>query len=125
MSQELKDIVVEINESFTRNDTEAFLAHCTEDLVWSMAGEKVASGKSNIREWMGSMGSHEPPVFTTDLLIAEDDVVMCSGNMTMKNAEGVEGNYKYCDIYKFSGDKVTELTSFVVKEKTEADSQAA
>lgn len=125
MSQQLKDIVVEINESFTKNDTEVFLAHCTEDLIWSMAGEKVATGKSNIREWMGSMEGHEPPVFTTDLLIAEGNVVMCSGNMTMKNAEGVEGNYKYCDIYKFIGDKVSELTSFVVKEKTEADSQAA
>jgi hypothetical protein len=44
--------------------------------------------------------------------------------MTMK-AENEEGNYSYCDIYRFSGDKVSELRSYVVKQKTEGEKDQA
>ncbi|MBX3288511.1 MAG: nuclear transport factor 2 family protein [Acidobacteria bacterium] len=125
MSNDKKQIVEAINASFTKNDTEEFLGHCTEDIVWTMAGEKTVTGKNNIREWMSSMEGHEPPAFTTDLLIAEGNGVVCSGNMTMKDADGVKNSYNYCDIYQFSGDKVSSLTSFVVKEKSEEESNAA
>lgn len=125
MSQDKKQIVTQINDSFTQNDVEGFLDHCADNVVWTMAGEKTVNGKDNIREWMSSMEGHEAPAFTADILVAEGDSVICSGDMRMKDSDGVEAGYKYCDIYKFSGDKVTDLTSFVVKEKTSADSQAA
>lgn len=125
MSQELKDIVTDINEAFAKNNIEAFLDHCSDDLAWTMAGDRSMTGKDKIRNWMGSMDGHEPPVFTTDTLIAEGNTVVCSGDMKMKGQDGVEGSYKYCDIYVFDANKVVKLTSLVVKDAKSAESHSA
>lgn len=86
-----------------------------------MEGEATNTGKASIREWMSSMGSSEPPVFTVDKMIAEGDSVICYGGMKMKGESGAEETYSYCDAYNFTGDKVSELRSFVVKHKTADD----
>lgn len=115
MSDKNKEIVEKVNASFERGDTEGFLAFCADDIEWTMVGEKNTSGKESIREWMKQMEGFEPPMFTVNSLIADADFVACSGDMTMKEKDGSTGEYGYCDIYRFSGDKIQELTSYVVK----------
>ena len=118
-------IVKEINDAFTRNEPEAFLAHCSEDVSWTMAGETEQKGKSSIREWMKQMEGADPPKFTVDAIFGDDTHVACHGQMTMKNAEGKEGKYSYCDVYTFKGDRVTELRSFVVAHKADEKNVSA
>lgn len=125
MSEKNIAIVKEINTAFTNNDTEAFLEHCSEDLYWNMAGDSEQKGKSAIRQWMKQMDGHEAPKFTVDAIFGDDSHVACHGEMTMKNPEGKEGKYSYCDIYTFAGDKVTELRSYVVAHKTEDKNSSA
>lgn len=112
-TNEMKAAVGRINDAFTNNDTEAFLAECTDGLVWTMVGENTAEGKDSIRQWMSSMPEHEAPKFTVDKMIAEGDTVVCYGEMAMPNKEGKMMEYGYCDIYVFDGAKVAELRSFV------------
>jgi ketosteroid isomerase-like protein len=119
MSEKNIAIVKEINDSFTKNNPEGFLAHCTEDVSWAMAGEAVQKGKGKIREWMKQMGGQEAPKFTVDAIFGDDSHVACHGQMTMKDPEGKEGKYSYCDVYTFKGDKVSDLRSFVVAHKPE------
>ncbi|MGD9628858.1 MAG: nuclear transport factor 2 family protein [Pyrinomonadaceae bacterium] len=125
MSERNIAIVNEINDAFTRNDIDGFLAHCTEDLYWNMAGDSEHTGKSSIREWMKQMEGHEPPKFSVDAIFGDGDHVACHGEMTMKNADGNEGKYSYCDVYTFKGDKVSELRSYVVAHKTEDKNASA
>ena len=80
-----------------------------------MVGEETRTGVETIRNWMKSMGDMEPPKFTVDNLIGEGDIVVSNGNMTMKNKEGKNESYSYCDFYRFEGNKIAELTSYVVK----------
>lgn len=115
MSQENKELVEKINASFAEGNTEGFLDRCSDNVKWTMVGEKTVEGKTAIREWMSSMECPEPPQFTVDKLLADGDLVAASGNMTMKNEEGQIVPYAYCDIYRFSDGKVIELSSFVVK----------
>lgn len=121
MSDKNKEIVKKINDSFTAGNTDGFLEHCADNVVWNMVGDKETSGKKAIKEWMSQMEGMEPPKFTVDKIIAEGDSVVCYGDMTMKGEDGNEGTYSYCDVYAFSGDKVSELQSFVVKHKTESE----
>src|SRR6266481_5224350 len=125
MSDKNKQIVEEINAAFATGDAETFLSHCSEDVSWTMVGEKANKGKSEIREWMASMKDTEPPKFTFDRLIADDNAVVCSGDMLMKNKEGVAEEYAFCDIYEFSGDKIVDLQSFVVKENPAGEKHRA
>lgn len=121
MSEKNKEIVKKVNASFAEGNTDGFLDHCAEDIVWTMVGEKTTSGKKAIREWMSQMEGMEPPAFTVDKMLAEGDSVVCYGDMTMKGEDGVEGSYSYCDVYGFTGDKIADLRSFVVKHKTEGE----
>lgn len=124
MSDSKKAIVEKINRAFTENKVEDFLSHCTEDVTWNMAGDGAHTGKDSIRKFMASVPGMEPPQFTVTDMIAEGDSVACYGDMTMKE-NGEEGNYTYCDIYRFDGDKVAELRSFVVKLKSEGEKDQA
>lgn len=114
MAVDKKQIVKDINASFSNNDVEGFLSHCDENFTWTMVGEGSNSGKAAIREWMKGMDGCEPPVFGVSNLVEDGDVVVCSGDMSMKDKEGKAIDYSYCDIYSFKGDTVVELTSFVV-----------
>lgn len=118
MSTEHEKIVTEINDAFTRNDMQAFLAHCHEDVTWTMVGDATNKGKQTILEWMSSVPDMQPPTFSVTEMISNDDSVVCYGDMTM-NDKGKEGDpYSYCDIYHFRDGKVAELRSFVVKLKS-------
>lgn len=122
MSDKNKEIVKNVNASFEQGNTEGFLEHCAEDVKWAMVGEKSTSGKTEIREWMSHCEGMEPPEFTVDTLIAEGDTVVCTGDMTMKDKDGSTGEYGYCDVYKFAGDKIAELRSYVLKTTGKSES---
>lgn len=123
MSEKNKEIVKKVNASFTEGKSEGFLDQCAENVVWDMVGEKTTKGKKAIREWMSQMEGTAPPKFTVDKIVAEGDSVVCYGDMTMKGEDGKEGKYSYVDAYRFSGDKIAELKSFIVKHKTEEESK--
>jgi hypothetical protein len=58
----------------------------------------------------------QPPQFTIQQTVAEGDLVITRGDMVMqerKNAPSIP--YSFCDIYRFQGDKVTDLTAFVIR----------
>ncbi|HEX5735447.1 MAG TPA: nuclear transport factor 2 family protein [Blastocatellia bacterium] len=115
MSEKNKGIIEKVNAAFAKNDTEGFLSFCTEDVEWTMVGDKTVKGKDAIRKWMASMNLTEPPKFTVDNLLADGDFVTTLGNMTMKDKDGRTAPYAYCDVYHFRGDKIAELRAFVIK----------
>lgn len=57
----------------------------------------------------------DPPKFMVASLIAEGDFVTALGDITMKDEDGKEAHYTYCDIWRFRGDKMAELRAFVIK----------
>ena len=125
MATNKKEIVEKINASFTNNNIEGFLEHCAENVVWTMVGEKTTNGKRAIREWMKSMEGTDPPNFTVTNLVADGEVAVANGDMTMKDQDGKLGKYSYCDIYRFNGDKVIELTSYLIKTDTQSSIASA
>ena len=109
-----KEIIDKVNNSFAQNNPEGFLAHCADDVVFTMVGDQTVKGKDALRKWMQSMGA-EPPVLSNQNIIAEGDFAASIGEMTMKEKDGTTGSYAYCDVYRFRGDSIAELKAFVVK----------
>jgi predicted SnoaL-like aldol condensation-catalyzing enzyme len=115
MAVNKKEIVQRINEAFAENNLEKVLSFCTDDLKWTMVGDTTVTGKDPIRKWMASMDP-QPPQLSIQQTIAEGDSVVARGDMVMQEKKGGPGiPYTFCDIYRFSGDKVAELTAFVVR----------
>ena len=113
MSAKNKEIVEKVNAAFAEGSVEGFLSFCADDVAWTMVGDKTVKGKDAIRQWMASMDM-EPPQFTVANVIAEGDFVTARGDMTMKDKDGKVVPYAYCDIYRFRGDKIVELSAFVI-----------
>jgi uncharacterized protein len=114
MSDKLKEIVQKVNESFAQNRTEEFLALCRGDMTWRVVGDTIVKGVDNIREYINSVDC-EPPQFTVENLVVEGETAITNGEMTMAAKGGSPEHYSYCDVYRFSGDKIAELTSYIVK----------
>ena len=126
MAVNRKELVQWINDAFAENNLEKVLSFCTEDFAWTMVGDTTVRGKDAIRKWIASMNP-QPPQFTIRDTVAEGDVVITRGDMQMqenKNEPWIP--YAFCDIYRFAGDKVTELTAFVVRtDKSKTGGNAA
>ena len=115
MAENRKEIIQRINEAFAENDLEKVLSFCTDDFIWTMVGDSTVKGKDPIRKWMASMDP-QAPQFTIDQTIAEGDSVVTRGNMLMQQKkDGPWIPYTFCDVYRFAGDRVAELTAFVIR----------
>jgi len=125
MSEKNKNIVKEINEAFARGDSDTFLTHCKENVTWEIVGEKKTRGKAAVREWMSSMEDLGPPTFTVDKVVADENSVVCFGEMRMKNKEGALEPYAFVDFYEFDGEQISDLRSFLVKHKHEGAKEKA
>lgn len=121
MAEDLKKIIEKVNEEFGKGGIEGFLGYCDDNVTWRMVGDKVVKTKAGIREYMSSYSDMEPPNFSVDNLIAEGNVVVCSGNMTMKDKDGNPGSYSYCDVYRFNGNKIAQLDSYVLSTANESE----
>jgi uncharacterized protein len=115
MAADRKSIVEQINAGFAENNLEKVLSFCTEDFVWTMVGDTTVTGKDAVRKWMASMDP-EPPHFTIQQVVAEGDSVITRGDMIMKDKkDGIAHTYSFCDLYRFEGDRVVDLTAFVIR----------
>lgn len=114
MSEENKAIVQKMNDAAAAGDTAGFVSYCAEDIRWTVFGEKTVTGRTAITEWMNSTECPEPPQFTVDDMVAEGDMVVCTGDMTMKDNDGNVQPFAYCDIYRFNNGEVAELRTFII-----------
>lgn len=111
MADLIRQTINEINGAFSRNEGEAFLDFCTEHISWTIPGETTLVGKPAILEFLRNHKCPDPPVVGECRILVDGNMAACYGEMTM----GKEDHYSFCDIYGFTGDKVANLTSFVVK----------
>jgi ketosteroid isomerase-like protein len=65
------------------------------------------------------MKSMDPgaPTINVDQVVAEGDVACATGSFKMKDKEGREAPYEFCDVYRFEGDRIAELKAYVIKRK--------
>ena len=125
MSQENKQLIEKLNEVWMSNDIEELFSYYADDVVWTIAGEATLNGIQAIRDFMAQGGDHVPPQLTVDKIVAEGDSVICYGDMTMGGTPDCAGTYSYCDVYTITDGKVSELRSFVIKQKSEDESNEA
>ena len=109
-----KAILNEANAAITAADYERFLSFCTEDSEWTFVGEQTLRGKEAIRQYMAT-AYIEPPKFTVEHIIAENEFVTAIGEITMKDKNGKAIVYSYCDVWRFRDSKMAELKAFVIE----------
>jgi uncharacterized protein len=113
MSKTHKEILSTANEAIARGDFEGFLLHCTDETVWNFLGEKTLKGKEAVRRWMAETYK-EPPRFKVRQLIAEGEYLAALGEIILKDENGKDTDFSYCDVWRFENGRMAELNAFVV-----------
>lgn len=114
MNEQNKAILKQANASIADGDYEGFLSFCSDDTQWTFIGDQTIKGKEAVRQWMAETYL-EPPEFTVINLIAEDDFVTAIGEITMKEQDGKDTHYSYCDVWRFRDGKMVELRAFIIE----------
>ena len=109
-------IIRKVNDAFKNNDIPAFLSYCTDDICWNITGQSSTQGKDAILQMMTATPG-ECPDIAIDIMFSGDDKTACTGAFTLVKKEGEQQRYKFCDIYKFEGEKIQTLDSYVVEIK--------
>lgn len=104
------------NEYVSKGDYESFLAYCTSDTKWVFVGERILTGKEEVRAYMKEFYI-EPPVFDVELAIEDGEFVTVTGSISLKNKTGKYEHFNYCDIWRFEDGKIAELKAFVIEKK--------
>ena len=118
MSEQNKAVLTRANAAVAKGDYEGFLAHCTDDVVWTFVGDRILKGKEAVRQYMKATYV-EPPRFRVDHLIAEGDFVTALGDIDLTDETGRLVHYAYCDVWRLRDGKLAQLKAFVVEVKLE------
>lgn len=119
MSEMNKAILIQANAAIAKGDYEAFLSHCTEDVVWVFVGDRTLTGKEAVRRFIATTYI-EPPQFTIDRLIADDEFVTALGDISIRDENGKVVHSAYCDVWRIRDGKLAELRAYVVEIRRDA-----
>ncbi len=113
MSEKNKEILKRGNAAIAAGNNEGFLSFCADNTQWTFIGDQTLQGKEAVRQWMANTYV-EPPKVTVANLIAEGEFLTAIGDVTMKNKDGKDAQYSYCDVWRFIDGKIAELRAFVI-----------
>lgn len=122
MTVKSKDFFEQINQAFLEGNADFIAENVSEDVVWTMAGEKSLYGKEAFVQVLNEMesGNERDAELTIERIIKTDLEAAVIGRMSGKDDSGDLKSYMYCDVYRFDEDgsgKIKELTAFIVETK--------
>lgn len=105
-----------INEAWAEGDTDYLLANVTDNVRWTMVGNKATAGKDALAKMLAGDGP-APQITVTDVITHGASAVV-EGTMTMLDKSGMVKHYAFCDVYRLSSTKngkIRELTSYMIE----------
>ena len=107
----------DISEAFSKGNFEFAFPHFAGDIEWHVVGASVIKGKEAVISYCEKMAEEMTgSVLTTTKHIIGEHAIATEGYCDYIN-EGKPGRVEFCDIYSFEGEKLKEITSYVVEVK--------
>ena len=113
----MKTINQKVSDEFSKGNFEFAFTHFAEDIQWNVVGSSVIKGKEAViahckkmlQEMDGSV------LINTRHTVGEDSIAT-EGYCDYSN-DGKPGRVEYCDLYKFTQEKLQEITSYCIEIK--------
>lgn len=109
------------NEAFVQNDINFIIDSTTDDVLWTMVGDKTIRGKDDLAKSMNEMKETSGLTINVDSMIIDGDKAAVDGTMSFEDKEGNRKTYGFCDCYKFRNDgdlKISEMRSYIIPTNT-------
>ncbi len=114
-----EEFLRKFNEAFVQNDINFIVDATTDDILWTMVGDKTIRGKKDLAVSMNEMKDSSGLKINVDSMIIDGDRAAVDGTMSFEDKEGNRKTYGFCDCYKFRKEneediKISELRSYVI-----------
>ena len=107
----------EISEAFSNGNFKFTYAHLADDIQWNIAGDKILKGKAAVVEFCNKTAAYFSEVttrFSMNNMIADNDCIAIDGTAHFINKENKSTHVSSCDVYRFKGGKLQEITSYCI-----------
>ena len=101
-----KEFLKELNIAFAKGNADFIVDHASEDIIWTIHGDKNIIGKEAFSEEIHVMKQYTADEMTLHNIITHGREASANGEMRMGDA-----TYAFCDVYRF-----TNTTSMILKE---------
>lgn len=107
-----KAIVEKYFDGARRGDHQQVLSCVTDDVLFEIYGKARVRGRAALEAALNAIAGH--PTLTVDRLIEAGDIVVVVGSGSVALAAGGGLEFRFCDVFTFSGDAISRLESYQV-----------
>jgi hypothetical protein len=109
-----KELLRDFNIAFVKGDVDPLLHNITDDICWTMVGDRLFEGKEQVTKMMEEARKTNPTELTINNIITHGNTGAVDGVIKLENGT----TYAYCDIYRFGSAKnvkIKEISSYIIK----------
>lgn len=107
-----KEFILEFNVAFAKGDAEFLIDHVSDNIVWTIYGDKKIVGKEDFSMEIHEMKQHVADKLTMKKIITHGREASSSGIIEMGGK-----SYAMCDVYDFvgaTGNIIRSMESYVI-----------
>lgn len=108
-----KEFLKNFNVAFATGDTDFIVEHVSDDILWTIHGDKHIHGKKAFTREVNIMKEYTADGLIIYTIITHGREAALNGEMKMGDT-----TYTFCDVYRFTDTKnniIKELNSYVIK----------
>ena len=108
----------QIAKAFSEGDFSATYVSMSDKIQWQIIGASTIDGKNNVINHCNKMKAEmgNSALINTNCIVGEN-MVAVQGYCAYHIDSGAPGRVDYCDVYKFSADELSAITSYVIEVK--------
>jgi ketosteroid isomerase-like protein len=106
-------LLKEISEAFAKGNLEFCNAYLADDITWNILGNDPIIGKEEVLEVSKMLQLESFPVITIKNVVAEGNCVVVESIGEAKAKNGRPYNQIYCDVFRFNGELLQEITTYL------------
>ena len=106
-------LLKKISEEFAKGNLDFSEVYLADDIEWNILGESPVIGKNQVLEVSKMLQLESFPVITIKNIVAEGDYVVIESTGEAKTKSGKPYNQTYCDVFKFKGETLYKITTYL------------
>lgn len=112
-----KETVEKYMDGFRVTDHQKILSCLTDDIVWEMPGYYLHKGKDAFDAEIENPHADGHPQIEIFRMIEDGNIVVAEGSVKAKLKGGNMIDAVFCDVFHFTGEKISKLTSYLMFNK--------
>lgn len=115
--KEKEKFLRDINRAYSDGDENFFMKHITDNICWTIVGEKDIAGKAEFREVLNQMKEMPSVDIEVENILISGSYGIVEGVVISRNRLGQKKHFGFCDIYKFAEGnelQISAITSYVI-----------